>query len=331
MEEAPAAESSSTATNKGRPPTGTRKKRRAKDPVEHTDEVDGEAQPAPAKKKRAAPRKKTADGVVDGDGSAEPAKKRPRKKATPQRSQREQSGSAEVDSDDEDLGDFSAEGPGPDASRAARKRKRYTVIANDAVDDPDAIEPGQALGPAIDEAEWTMADIAMHPGEGRVSKRGLELQKKKAEMLKEKKEKERERLLRLESLAEEGGDGAGPEEVEEIGDVNTDGGTTNATPAPAAPPVDFFNAPAIGEIGGPQLRVVNGELVIDQESLVIDQRARALAAADSMEVITETDQDRFVNASSYQRKPKGARWTAEETELFLQVSVGRAYPRLAAD
>ncbi|CDZ96811.1 Transcription initiation factor TFIIIB, Bdp1 subunit [Phaffia rhodozyma] len=65
-----------------------------------------------------------------------------------------------------------------------------------------------------------------------------------------------------------------------------------------------------------QIRIVNGQMVIDQNSLVVDQHAREEKKAGIMETVEERDTDRFVNSATWGRKPRGERWSKEETDLF---------------
>ncbi len=62
----------------------------------------------------------------------------------------------------------------------------------------------------------------------------------------------------------------------------------------------------------------NGETVIDEESLVVD-RAENDGTENYTHVI-ESDQTKFVNSGSYGKKYRGSRWSADETELFYDVS-----------
>lgn len=89
----------------------------------------------------------------------------------------------------------------------------------------------------------------------------------------------------------------------------------------------------------PQMRIVDGQLVLDESSLqvergnvsgswALDHRprtdgiSRGLQQAQQImdrEVVEESAQDRFVNSASYGKKKGAARWSAEETELFYDV------------
>jgi hypothetical protein len=62
----------------------------------------------------------------------------------------------------------------------------------------------------------------------------------------------------------------------------------------------------------------NGETIIDEESLYVDRDNE-----EHMEDYThveESDTSKFVNSATYGKKYRGSRWSAEETELFFDVS-----------
>ncbi|KAM3501049.1 hypothetical protein MY10362_005868 [Beauveria mimosiformis] len=74
---------------------------------------------------------------------------------------------------------------------------------------------------------------------------------------------------------------------------------------------------------GPQFRIVDGQIVVDQSSLVMDRHARAAAAqaGEDMETIEENDFTRLITSSSFMTtsKLRGPNiWTDDETELFYR-------------
>ncbi|RDA83484.1 hypothetical protein CP532_7051 [Ophiocordyceps camponoti-leonardi (nom. inval.)] len=72
---------------------------------------------------------------------------------------------------------------------------------------------------------------------------------------------------------------------------------------------------------GPQFRIIDGQIVIDQNSLVMDRHARAAQARGDLETVEENDFTRHITSSSFMTtsKLKGPNiWTAEETELFYR-------------
>uniref|UniRef100_A0A0K3CBH1 BY PROTMAP: gi/342321017/gb/EGU12955.1/ Proteophosphoglycan ppg4 [Rhodotorula glutinis ATCC 204091] n=2 Tax=Rhodotorula toruloides TaxID=5286 RepID=A0A0K3CBH1_RHOTO len=65
----------------------------------------------------------------------------------------------------------------------------------------------------------------------------------------------------------------------------------------------------------PQMRIIDGQLVLDEQSLQID-RGGGDQDQGPREVIEESARDRFVNSSTYSKRKQGGRWSKEETELF---------------
>lgn len=63
----------------------------------------------------------------------------------------------------------------------------------------------------------------------------------------------------------------------------------------------------------------NGETVLDEETLYVDRAADPAFANETYTHIEESDQTKFVNSQTYSRKPRGSRWTNEETDLFYNV------------
>ncbi|KAL0092780.1 hypothetical protein J3Q64DRAFT_1230366 [Phycomyces blakesleeanus] len=68
----------------------------------------------------------------------------------------------------------------------------------------------------------------------------------------------------------------------------------------------------------PQVRLVNGKIVLDTDSLVIDRGAEVEQNDyGSMEVVEENSMSRKVNSQTYGKKTTSQRWTVQETELFF--------------
>ncbi|KAF7727124.1 Transcription factor TFIIIB component B [Apophysomyces ossiformis] len=67
----------------------------------------------------------------------------------------------------------------------------------------------------------------------------------------------------------------------------------------------------------PQVRIVNGEIVLDTDSLVVDRASSQVDYThEDMEVVEETAMSRKVNSSTYGKRKQSSRWSAEETDLF---------------
>jgi transcription factor TFIIIB component B'' len=74
---------------------------------------------------------------------------------------------------------------------------------------------------------------------------------------------------------------------------------------------------AIAEPGsGVQMRLVNGQIVIDDRSLVVDRHARAAAAADDMEEIEENEFTRITTSGTHMKREKNIFWDFLSTEKF---------------
>lgn len=61
----------------------------------------------------------------------------------------------------------------------------------------------------------------------------------------------------------------------------------------------------------------NGETIIDEESLFVNRNEEQ--TTEDYTQVEESDISKFVNSSTYSKKMRGSRWSAEETELFYQV------------
>ncbi|QSL65160.1 hypothetical protein MERGE_002465 [Pneumocystis wakefieldiae] len=68
--------------------------------------------------------------------------------------------------------------------------------------------------------------------------------------------------------------------------------------------------------GAPQVRVVNGKIVIDETSLQVDRRERDVNPDAEMELVEENDLSRKVNSASWGKREKSDRWSLEETQRF---------------
>ena len=94
-------------------------------------------------------------------------------------------------------------------------------------------------------------------------------------------------------------------------DARPSPGAPSAAPAPA--PLSGARAPA-----GPQFQIVNGQIVVDQSSLVMDRHARD-AIDGPIEEIEENEFTHKVTSNSYRTgsKLRGPNhWSAEDTEKF---------------
>ncbi|KAF4333701.1 transcription factor TFIIIB component B [Fusarium beomiforme] len=125
--------------------------------------------------------------------------------------------------------------------------------------------------------------------------------------------RERERRARMKSKLGVDGERDSSATPESGGQGEKAGSPATSSPTPSA------SAPAASS--GPQFRIVDGQIVIDQSSLAVDRHARAAAAAGAMETVEENDFTRLITSNSFMNtsKLKGPNiWTDAETELFYR-------------
>jgi transcription factor TFIIIB component B'' len=67
---------------------------------------------------------------------------------------------------------------------------------------------------------------------------------------------------------------------------------------------------------GPQMRIINGQIVVDDASLVVDRHAIAAAQATEMEEYEEDDFTRITTSGTYMKRERNITWTLEATEKF---------------
>jgi transcription factor TFIIIB component B'' len=277
-----------------------------------------------SQKKKLRKRKASDTEVVEGETSAKPKKAR---------KQRVKKDAGETIDDTQPkakkkrkvvkVADDNDEVPSP-----AKKKRRKTAPPTF---DPDA-DPGEEIDPTV----TTMAELCVDNGQGRISSKAVEIQMNHLAW----KQQSKERRARMKALAEQKKYGR-PEE-EEAGDGNG-AGTANVADAASAPaesaeiivgPSEPSEPePVIADATGSgfdysqdltasrftvQVRIgPNGETIIDEESLTVD-RAEEVDTSNYVHVV-ESDHTKFVNSASYTKKCRGARWSAEETDLFFEV------------
>lgn len=249
------------------------------------------AAPKATRSRRRAPATTEAGGE-DGDASAARPKKRTRRSAA------------------------AADGEATPAATKPRKRSTATAAGEKATSKPRrarSTTPDDSENKMVDLQTLKMSDLTRDLHIGKKFSRHDEL-------------RERERKARLQAkLNKEGlavnGDGSRSEtplaEQSQKVKAGTPGGATPGAEGSEATP-NGGPAPA-----GPQFRIVDGQIVVDQSSLVMDRHARAAAAqaGEDMETIEENDFTRLITSSSFMNtsKLRGPNiWTDTETELFYR-------------
>lgn len=311
--EAPAvhgdAEQSSTspqAQPQSRPQRKRTKKTDTQDATEGNDETEGSSPSTSSKKKRAS-RKRVRSG-------------------TPEASQCEDN----VDT------------PGTPSQRKRKKsgtpRKRKSRPPS-----PPPFDPNADPGDDIDPTAVTMGALCDDPGRGRVSSKAAQILGNHATW----RAANREKRARMRAIMEAKKYGRDLEEEEENAtkkvngspttpstnsDPTTSGGTSERpqdTTEPEVEEPDDANNKVHGfdysqDIATSRYNVQvrigpNGETIIDEDSLFVDRNQEEDTAAYTH--IEESDTSKFVNSSTYSKKLRGSRWSAEETELFYDVCI----------
>jgi transcription factor TFIIIB component B'' len=66
------------------------------------------------------------------------------------------------------------------------------------------------------------------------------------------------------------------------------------------------------------MRIVDGQIVLDEESLRIDRHKRDALEEENMEIVEENVHTRLVNSGTWSKREKGDRWEAEDTDRFYE-------------
>ena len=207
--------------------------------------------------------------------------------------------------------------------------------------DPDA-GPGEDLDPTT----VTMASLCDDTGQGRVSSKAAQVISNHAAWRAASKEKR----ARLRAIAEakkygrsldddepvpavNSGDVAGSSETNSAQEVPSVRRSPSATPQAGPSSASAERSTQEGNAGGDdfdysqdlstsrynvQVRIgANGETIIDEESLFVNRDEED--DTQNYTHVEESDTTKFVNSLTYSKKPRGSRWSAEETELFFDV------------
>ena len=226
-----------------------------------------------------------------------------------------------VDSDDE----------GEDASQPqscnTTPRQRRSPKPSLPPFDPNA-DPGEDIDPTV----ITMATLCNDTGQGRVSSKAVEILTNHAAW----KARNRERRTRMRAAMEAKKYGQQVQEETEqlpsnpLGDAATSNDSNeNASPSTSAlgtdeqTGIDYSQQMETSRYNV-QVRIgPNGETIIDEESLVVDRTENEDTS--NYTHVVESDHTKFVNSGTYGKRYRGSRWSAEETELFYNVSQSRSH------
>lgn len=167
---------------------------------------------------------------------------------------------------------------GPQGTRKQRGRKQREPT-------PEGAENVE-IAPTV----VRMSDLCKDLRTGKMSKREMELRNMELADLERKKK------------AEEQGEDTGQTPIKQNGDA----------PSPA---LDHSEAQTQS---GPVMRIVNGEIVLDNASLQVDRHADAERNAGVLEDVVENSLTRKINQSTYGKRTKAESWDEEMTDLFYR-------------
>ena len=202
--------------------------------------------------------------------------------------------------------------PTPKPSRKSRRIKKSPIPY-----DPD--QPGIDLDPTV----VTMASICVDTGQGRVSSKANEVMKNHVAWKASNRERRAQMVVEM--------------EAKKYGKSLDSGATPNHSPptsinpppreangsAPLSEPTtgdnDFdYSQTMSASKFNVQVRIgPNGETVVDEESLFVDNSAEEYTHGYTH--VEESDTTTFVNSATHSKKLRGSRWSAMETELFYDV------------
>jgi transcription factor TFIIIB component B'' len=74
----------------------------------------------------------------------------------------------------------------------------------------------------------------------------------------------------------------------------------------------------MGVVSGPQMRVLNGALILDESSLTIDRQANANMEREAMETVEENDFTRVVTQGTYMKREPARSWDSAANQLFYK-------------
>ncbi|KAI5790109.1 hypothetical protein EDC01DRAFT_114330 [Geopyxis carbonaria] len=68
----------------------------------------------------------------------------------------------------------------------------------------------------------------------------------------------------------------------------------------------------------PQMRIVDGQIVLDEESLRIDRHQRDAIEEETMEIVEENQNTRLVNSATWSKQERGEKWDAASTQRYYE-------------
>lgn len=284
--------------------------------MENGDDTPPDSSKSTPRPRRRKPRKSVEIIEEDGESgdTSVTVKKRPKRGRTT-------SGSGDTEDGDED---------GSTTPKRRRRRRKSNVPT------PPPYDPTADPGEEIDPTAVKMAALCDDLGTGRVSSKAAQILTNHATWRAANKAKRE----RMKAIMEAKKYGRNLEEEEE----NEAQREKESSAAPDAVPAVTSGTDEAGPSGGEiedlginkqdnfdytqnmrtsryttQVRIgPNGEMIVDEQSLFVDRPDEDDTAGYTH--VEESDTSKFVNSATYSRKMRGSRWSAEETELFYDVS-----------
>ncbi|EON98136.1 putative myb-like dna-binding domain-containing protein [Phaeoacremonium minimum UCRPA7] len=199
--------------------------------------------------------------------------------------------------------------------KRTRKRKADAENNEEAGEQPEpkksrrkrSVTPEDAEEQLVDPSQMTMGDLTKDLRIGKKFSRHDELRQR----IRDKRS--RARLIKLGRIPAE--------------DQSQNGGSNAGTPAPGAngdnsatPTPSDLKSSQPGDGDGVQYRMVDGQIVVDTRSLLVDRQARAAAQNGNIEEIEENDFTRPTTSATYMKPHKVGpnHWTDDETERFYE-------------
>lgn len=173
-----------------------------------------------------------------------------------------------------------------------------------------ATTPEGAEEEEIDRENMTMSDLCKDLKIGRPFSMHSEIKarqmKKKADLARAKLRKDHPELIPLMDAE----DNAASGEAGEVGEAGPSG--TNAA-QPATPEVQEIPAPA-----GPQMRIIDGQIVMDERTLQIDRQKNAQAQRLEMTEVEENDFTRVITSGTWMKMERSQVWDHAANQLFYE-------------
>lgn len=185
----------------------------------------------------------------------------------------------------------------------------------------DPAQPGIELDPTV----VTMASICVDTGQGRVSSKANEVMKNHTVWKTANRERRAQMVVEMEAKkygkASDSGAASNPPPSVPANlppsQVAVDGPGPASNPTAGDSDFDYSQTMAASKFNVRVRIGPNGETVIDEESLYVDNSAEQ--DTHDYTHVEESDTTKFVNSATHSKKLRGSRWSATETELFYDV------------